>query len=334
MVRILNIKLFVSIILIVYSGVRASSTYSQKPARLPSGFGRSNPSRQPSAANEVGYNPARWKAYRVMKYDSSRKPYEGVQRRRSRSSGILTRRIIFANAVVFLLQVLNPNVTRWGANVPGLIQKQPRRYVTPIFLHGTLSHLAVNCYSLFSVGPELERILGNRIFLASYILSGVCGNVATSKFSRYPSVGASGAIFGLLGMYGVFVKRNEAFFGRSGEEAVSAIQRTTILNLVMGMFSPSIDNWGHIGGLAGGIGLSYLIGPRLYMMTAPTGGRILVNKPILEIPKFALDRIDEFPEQARLTTQRVMRRLRLEWYYMELPERKRRKLRYRRYNQV
>ena len=307
-----------------------SNPYS-KPARLPSGFYR------PSLTNknsDSGSFIAPWKdnSYRRTKYDPDLKPYRGISGSRISNQGTLSRRIIYTNAFIFLLQVLNPGITRWGANIPSLIGRQPRRYITPIFLHGTISHLAVNSYSLFSVGPALERILGNRLFLVSYLISGACGNALTSRFSGYPSVGASGAIFGLVGVYGVFVKRNEAFFGRSGEDALASIQRTTLLNLVMGMLSPVIDNWGHIGGLVGGMSMSYLFGPRLYMMEAQSGGQVLVDKPILKVPHEVAEKLDEIPGQIKLVKNQVMRKLRLEWHYLGLPEKQRRKLKYRRYN--
>ena len=315
------------------ASVGSSNSYPtlNKPARLPSGFHRSSvPKERSSSARSLG---SPWTGtYRRTNYDPDLRPYRGVAASRKGSRGILSRRIIYANAFMYLLQVLNPKITQWGANIPNLIRHQPHRYFTPIFLHGSISHLAVNSFSLFSVGPALERILGNRLFLTSYLLSGGCGNALTSRLSRYPSVGASGAIFGLVGVYGVFVKRNEAFFGRSGEDALASIQRTTLLNLVMGMFSPVIDNWGHIGGLVGGMTISYMFGPRLYMMDNPSDGQILVNKPIVRVPTVVINKLGDLPERINLTKNQVMRKLRLEWHYMALPEKKRKKLKYRRYN--
>ena len=75
------------------------------------------------------------------------------------------------------------------------------RLLTCTFLHAGLLHLGLNCYALFSIGPDVEAVLGYRTFATIYLLSGLGGSIASFLFSDLVTVGASGAIFGLLGVH-------------------------------------------------------------------------------------------------------------------------------------
>lgn len=130
-----------------------------------------------------------------------------------------------------------------------IIQGQYWRFITPIFLHADITHLLVNCYSLNAVGNTVERIYGHTKFLIVYLIAGFMGSLLSFIFSINNAVGASGAIFGLLGAllyFGVeHPKLFKAFFGRS-------IFIILAINLGYGYMNKSIDNFGHIGGLIGG----------------------------------------------------------------------------------
>lgn len=137
-----------------------------------------------------------------------------------------------------------------GAKVNGLILSgEYYRFITPIFIHASLTHLLVNCYSLYAVGVTTERIFGGKRFIAIYMFAGVLGNIASFMFSPNPGVGASGAIFGLLGALLYFgllrPKVFKAVFGYN-------IFVTIVLNLGFGFSHTGIDNFAHIGGLIGG----------------------------------------------------------------------------------
>lgn len=136
------------------------------------------------------------------------------------------------------------------------------RLVTPIFVHGGLMHFAVNMYSLYAIGPAVERFFGPWRTLALYLLSGISGVIFSLAFSPYRSVGASGAIFGLLGSLGAFLYAHRSTFGQAGRMQLRQIVLVAILNLALGL-SPGIDNWGHLGGLLFGTGLAWFIGPKL-----------------------------------------------------------------------
>jgi membrane associated rhomboid family serine protease len=137
------------------------------------------------------------------------------------------------------------------------------RMVTPIFIHASLLHLFVNCYSLYVIGPQVEAPFGYLRFLVIYLLSGVAGVVLSFALSPNNSVGASGAIFGLVGALAEFLYRHRKRFGEFARQRLMNLLIIIGINLVFGLTSRQIDNWGHLGGLAGGVLLGWLIGPDL-----------------------------------------------------------------------
>ncbi|MCX7923171.1 MAG: rhomboid family intramembrane serine protease [Clostridia bacterium] len=132
---------------------------------------------------------------------------------------------------------------------PLIMEGEYWRLITPAFLHVDPIHLLMNSYSLFSVGPFVERILGTKKFLAIYLFAGLTGSIASFVFSQTPSLGASGAIFGLMGAL-IYIGQK---YGRAfGSSFITGIAITILLNLSYGFTHPRIDNFGHIGGLIGG----------------------------------------------------------------------------------
>jgi rhomboid protease GluP len=130
------------------------------------------------------------------------------------------------------------------------------RLISPIFLHANLLHLLVNCYSLFILGNLVERIYGHVKYAALYFMAGIFGSIASFIFSIQPSVGASGAIFGLLGAlvyYGVEEpKIFKKYFGYS-------VVTTIIINIFITFSIPGIDYSAHLGGLVGGFLTAYAV---------------------------------------------------------------------------
>ena len=123
------------------------------------------------------------------------------------------------------------------------------RFLTPVFLHANILHLLINSYSLYVVGSTVERIFGRFRFTIIYFLAGICGNIASFMFSLSPGVGASGAIFGLLGALAYYGVENPVIFKKYfGYNLVA----TLVINIVYGFSNVGIDNFAHLGGLAGG----------------------------------------------------------------------------------
>ena len=200
----------------------------------------------------------------------------------------LTGGIFMLNIIIFGMQTINPQLTSMGAKRSDLLLegRQLYRLLTPVFLHGGIGHLMANSYSLKSMGLNVERAFGGPRFMATYLISGIVGNVVSAVQSPNPAVGASGAIFGLVGAYYTFLSRNQDLFGYSGQMQKNSILETIGMNLLLGMTNPMIDNWGHIGGFIGGVGMAYLIGPKLYVAKVPLSedgnfgvGKVLIDRP-------------------------------------------------------
>lgn len=157
------------------------------------------------------------------------------------------------------------------------------RLITPIFIHVGVWHVFVNMYSLYALGPAIERIFGSPRMMALYLIAGINGVIFSLGFSPYRSVGASGAIFGLLGALGTFLYRNRESFGQAGRLQLRQILIITLLNLGLGLM-PQIDNWGHLGGLTAGVVLTWAAGPLLELTQQPGAPpRFVDRRPWTEV---------------------------------------------------
>ncbi len=157
-----------------------------------------------------------------------------------------------------------------------IIAGQWWRLITPVFLHASLLHIGFNMYALYVLGPELERHFGHLPFLLLYLLSGFAGVVLSFLLTEAPSLGASTAVFGLLAAQGVFAYRNQRVFGRRARAALMSIINIAIINLLIGL-TPGIDNWGHMGGLVGGLIFAGIAGP-IYEIKETDAELKLVNQ--------------------------------------------------------
>ena len=182
----------------------------------------------------------------------------------------------------------------YGAKINALIngQREWWRFVTPIFLHSGLLHLLFNMYGLWVMGPYVEKLYGSAKFVVFWVLTGIAGVFASylsvrpdmnvSSIGRFlfkaedrPSIGGSGALFGLVGVLFVFGIRfrhelPEGFKRAFGTGLVPII----LLNLFIGFLGRGyIDNAAHLGGLVSGAALSLVIG---YKRPGPRGGITIV----------------------------------------------------------
>lgn len=140
---------------------------------------------------------------------------------------------------------------RYGAKVNELIDiGQYYRLFTSAFLHADFMHILFNMYALFALGKIVEESVGKWKFILIYSFSAVTGGILSYLYTPNVAVGASGAIFGLLGAILVI-----AILGRKSalKAMFSRIMLVLAINLFSGFTSSSIDNFGHIGGLLGGL---------------------------------------------------------------------------------
>lgn len=160
--------------------------------------------------------------------------------------------------VVTFIPIIGQQVLYYGIGVNFLISEgEWWRLISPMFLHGSIMHLLFNMFSLFIFGPELEKIAGKARFLTIYLLSGIFANIATFFLQApdYKSLGASGAVFGILGAFGALVYYTKRILPQLRQIILPII----VISIVMTFVQPNINATAHITGLVVGflIGLSY-----------------------------------------------------------------------------
>lgn len=170
---------------------------------------------------------------------------------------------MFAVQVVYGIVRYDSWTTFTGANIYALVDLGAKvneyiaagevwRLFTATLLHDGILHLFFNLYALFALGPMLESYLGPARFTAIYVLGGLFGSLLSYAFSPSISVGASGAIFGIIGATTVYFFRYRNNFGARGRSILQNMAVVIVINLAFGLSANNIDNWGHIGGLLGG----------------------------------------------------------------------------------
>lgn len=179
---------------------------------------------------------------------------------------IITYVLIAVNVLAYILTAYlsgnivdsNINVLIFlGAKVNQLInQGEYYRFITCMFLHGGIIHLALNMYALSSLGPLIEEIYGRTKYVFIYFLAGIISSIFSYTFSTGVSIGASGAIFGLLGAALIFAVKMKNSVGKG---FMMNIVSVIVINLVIGFSIPNVDNFGHMGGLIGGVITSFFL---------------------------------------------------------------------------
>jgi len=183
----------------------------------------------------------------------------------------VTRALLVANVLMFGVSLLltgglnlfggiRPEVLdRLGANVPGdVLGGEQWRLVTAMFLHGGLFHIAMNMIVLLQIGPDVEQVYGPPRFLFLYVLTGVLSFVVSSLAGHF-SVGASGALMGLIGLM-------IAISTRRGGAAMNMLRGQLLLWVglifAFGFFFRGVDNAAHLGGLTAGFLLGRVFADR------------------------------------------------------------------------
>jgi rhomboid protease GluP len=187
---------------------------------------------------------------------------------RSRTPTITISMIILC-ALIYLGQILSQSITGYdlfalyGAKInPLILEGEIWRLITPMFLHGSITHIAFNMYALYSIGRQLEQQYGHLRYAMLLLLSGLGGNVFSFLFTAAPSYGASTAVFGLVAAEGIFIFQNRRLF-RNPFGMIMNTLTIVLINLFIGLSSTGIDNWGHLGGLLGGLMFASFAGPIL-----------------------------------------------------------------------
>ena len=161
----------------------------------------------------------------------------------------LTLVLIVSCVVLYIPELIGLNLNAWLAVSPYSPYYAPWQLVTAMFAHGSLEHLLMNMVSLWWLGTLLERMQGTVRFAIVYFVSGIVGNLVFALFSDGYAVGASGAIFGMLGAVAVLLYKH-----RESPVAKAMLQGLLVMIAinVVNSFMPGIALEAHFGGLLAG----------------------------------------------------------------------------------
>lgn len=172
------------------------------------------------------------------------------------TGALVTKALIALNVLVYVITIsqgagLNSPggslFNKWELVGPAVAQGDWWRLITSAFLHASVIHIAFNMYFLWFAGSAVEQALGRGRFLLVYFVSGLAGSAGALVFTpNTPTVGASGAIFGILGAALVLERQRNYVLGGSALGLV-------VINLVLSFAISNISVGGHIGGLVGGV---------------------------------------------------------------------------------
>ena len=173
---------------------------------------------------------------------------------------IMTYILLGIIAIVFLLRFfIDPNeLVYWLGNQRDLVKMgEYYRLITCAFVHIDIVHFMCNMYALYSIGSLAESYYGKIKFTLIYFVSAITGSLLSIIMSDTFSIGASGAIFGLLGCLLYFGYHYRVYFG---SVLLNKIVPVIVLNLFIGFMIQGIDNFAHLGGLVGGFLISKAVG--------------------------------------------------------------------------
>ena len=178
----------------------------------------------------------------------------------------VTMMLLVVIAIVFGFEVMtgafysDEAMVRLGAIVPGLLQRgEWWRLLAAMFLHGGWLHWATNSWALYQLGMLYESLFGSPRFAFIYFASGICASIASSLYQHGPAVGASGAIFGILGAFIFSIRRSPQYRHQPWTRGLTGqLIFWIVVNIGIGLYFPFIDNVAHMGGLATGLLLGFL----------------------------------------------------------------------------
>lgn len=197
------------------------------------------------------------------KTDKENKVYESIFKPKKI---VVTNVLIAINVIAFFVSFILTqgnftvgNMLELGAmNYYYVRQGEIYRLITAGFLHGGLMHLLFNMYSLYVIGTQIENFIGKKKYLIIYFFSMICASLMSAALATNTvSVGASGAIFGLLGSLVYFGFYYRLYLGSVLKNQIIPL---IVLNLALGFMMSGIDNAAHIGGLIAGLFIAMGLG--------------------------------------------------------------------------
>jgi rhomboid protease GluP len=178
----------------------------------------------------------------------------------------MTTALLIIIGIVFAIELLlggsdNERVlVQLGAITPDLMQTgEYWRLAAAMFLHAGWVHVAANTWALYQLGTMYETLFGSARFALIYFVTGICASLSSVMFSHDVAVGASGAVFGILGAFIFSLLRSPQYrHERWTRTLISEILFWIAVNIIIGFSVKFIDNAAHIGGLVAGLVLGFL----------------------------------------------------------------------------
>jgi rhomboid protease GluP len=182
----------------------------------------------------------------------------------------VTSLLLVAIAVCFALQLFVPGLTDAGVNNSLALHGEPWRLVTSMFLHGGWLHIILNAWALYQLAGLFEILLGSSRLLLVYFVSGIAGSIASVLWTHQSSLGASGAIFGVLGALIAFLGRRRERLTPQAKSLLMQLLFWAVINVVLGSTTPGIDNAAHLGGCAAGLVIGFFLEERPRYLPEPS----------------------------------------------------------------
>lgn len=160
------------------------------------------------------------------------------------------------------------------------------RLFSSMFLHIGVLHLLFNIYALYAIGTLVEAYYGHVRFAVIYLLGGLYGSLGSFAFSPSVSAGASGAIFAITGAAAVYFFRYRENFGSRGRSVLQNMILVIVINFAFGIAGSGVDNWGHFGGLVGGVLVAIGMLPHYRAPDTWSGepqAMIVEHRPLVEV---------------------------------------------------
>jgi len=191
------------------------------------------------------------------------------------STPVVTIALIVTNAIIFFVTVIRGMLNSEAAILSAgalshdlVFRGEIWRLFSAMFLHGSMEHLFGNAVGLFILGMAAEHAYGKLKTAGMFIIAGLLGSSFSVLLNPGPSVGASGAIFGLLGAMIVFFYKYRDWFHLRDMRIGNVLLMWAGYAIVTAYFMPFIDNAAHVGGLIGGAFTGYWLTPRMLVSRA------------------------------------------------------------------
>lgn len=215
----------------------------------------------PTITNEINSKEKGMELFMKITEDINKKNIETSNKAEdvfSKKTPYITYILIFINILFYVLSIIsNSFYNSMVLNPSKILNGEYYRLLSCIFMHGGIIHLLCNMYCLYVIGPQVESFFGKIKYIIIYLLSGIIGSLMSLSITNSISLGASGAIFGLLGSILYFGYHYRVYLSQAIKSQIIPI---IVLNLFLGFILNGVDNAAHIGGLIGGVLVSMMAG--------------------------------------------------------------------------